>query len=197
MAGANLTSLILSTITILNATTKNYNIVNNDNSLPEAFHEAGRGLLLVEEALQTAKTQLDGRDPGDPQSTSSSLDACYTRAKLSESLFKVVSQAETPRFERYKMVVRQEGKGNKVEALVKGMLTNVCDLAKDVAIEAAIKGQLKGLRGAIGKLSTMEPSVPDEGLGHSYTNYGGTQNNNTGSGKQLVDAQFHAPVTFN
>ena len=100
MTGANVTSLISSTIAILKATTKDYNIVNDDKDLREAFHGAGRGLLLVEEALQTAETQLDGRGlAGDPRSAMSSLEACNTKAKLSESIFKDVAQApETARF---------------------------------------------------------------------------------------------------
>ncbi|KAF8849318.1 hypothetical protein BDZ45DRAFT_680600 [Acephala macrosclerotiorum] len=198
MTNANVTSLVSSTIAILKATTKSYNIVSDDKGLRDAFHEAGRGLLLVEEALQPLA--------GDPQSAMSSLEACNAKAKLSESIFKDVAQAlEASRFERYKVAVRQVGKGNMVEVLVKGMMNDACDLVKNSAIEAAMKTQIKGLHDAIDKLSTMEPSVPNEQLCNTFSNYGsgsqfnaprGTQNNSTGSGNQFPGASFSGPVHF-
>ena len=85
------------------------------------------------------------------------------------------------------------------------MMNDVCDLVKESAIEAVIKDQVKGLRDTMGKLSKMEPSVPNEQSGDTFSNYGsnqyntpeGTQNINTGNGKQFPGANFHAPVTFN
>ncbi|PVH68527.1 hypothetical protein DL98DRAFT_542347 [Cadophora sp. DSE1049] len=199
MAGVNVTSSISSTIAILKATKEDYNIVKDDSGLREAFHEAGRGLLLIEDAFQTAKTQLDGRNlAGDPQSITNLLETCNAKAKLSERIFNNVAQApDTSRFKRYQAAVRQEGKGNTVEVLVTGMMNDVCGLAKDSAIEAAMKTQVKGLRYAIYKLSTMVPSVPNERLGNTFSRYGsgiqfnahgGTQNNNTGSGSQFLGA---------
>ncbi|RYO91811.1 hypothetical protein DL764_008236 [Monosporascus ibericus] len=206
MAGASITDLISSTIAILWVTTENYNMVRDDKGLREAFHEAGRGLLLVEEALQIAKTQLDARDlAGDPQTAMSSMEACNTKAKLSESIFKDVAQApETSRFERYKTAVKRVGKENTIEVLVTGMMNDTCDLANDSAIEAAMKDQVKGLRDAIDKLSTAEPSVPKEPWGNSFSNSGsgkqfnntkGTQYNSTDGGKQFF-GNFSGSVTF-
>ncbi|KAM6513146.1 hypothetical protein FALCPG4_015613 [Fusarium falciforme] len=111
MTGTNVTSLISNTVAILKATTKDYNIVSDGKGLRGAFHEAGRALPLVEKALHPAKTQVDGRDLArDPRNAMGSLEACNTKAKLSESKFKVLGQAlETSGCERYKATVRQEG----------------------------------------------------------------------------------------
>ncbi|KAH7370321.1 hypothetical protein BKA65DRAFT_488176 [Rhexocercosporidium sp. MPI-PUGE-AT-0058] len=208
MAGTNVTSLISSTIAALEATTKHYNTVKDDKGLREAFHEAGRGLLLVREALQGANTQLDGRNlAGDPQSAIRSLQACNTKAKLSESIFKDVAQApETSRFQRYKAAVQRHGQGRTVEVLTTGMMKDVCDLAENDAIKAAMEDHVKGLREAIDKLSKMEPSVPNEGSGNSFSNFGGeqfnapggTQNITKGEGKgpQLPGANFYSTVSF-
>ncbi|RYP70088.1 hypothetical protein DL771_005705 [Monosporascus sp. 5C6A] len=208
MAGAHITTgLISSTIAILRATFENYNIVKGDKGLREAFHGAGRGLLLVEDALQTAKIQLDGRDPaGDPGTAMGPLEACNVKAKLSESIFKDVAQGpEALRLQRYKTAVRREGKENTAEALVTGMMNDACDLANNSAIEAAMKDQVKGLRDAIDELSTMEPSVPNDPLGISFSNSGsgrqfnnteGTQYNTTDNGKQFF-GNFTGAVTFN
>ena len=207
MTGVNVNSLISSAIAILEATTKEYNIINDDKGLREAFHEAGRGLLLVQEALRTAETQLDIHGlAGDPQSAMSSLEACNAKAKLSESIFKDVAQApESSRFERYKAAVQQQGKEKTAEVLTLGMMKDVCDLAENDKIKATMRDQVKGLRNAIDKLSKMEPSVPNEGSGNMFNSYGdsrqfnapgGTQNNNTGSGNQFTGASFSGPVNF-
>lgn len=207
MTGANATGLISEIIAVLKDTTKDYNILNDDKGLREAFHEAGRGLLLVEEALQSARIQIDPCSlAGDHQRAMILLDDCNTKAKVSKSIFKDVAQAvETSRFERYKTAVRQEGKGNTVEVLVKGMMNDISDLAKDSAIEIVMDDQVTGLREAIDKLSTMEPSIPNQGSGDTFSNFGsgnqfnapgGTQNNNTGSGNQFPGAVFSGSVTF-
>ncbi|KAM5359226.1 hypothetical protein ACJZ2D_014653 [Fusarium nematophilum] len=171
---ATVTDLISTTITTLEAAIDHYNVVKDNKGLREAFHEAGRGLLLVGRALQTAKTQLDGRNlAGDPQSAMDSLKECNTNAELSKNIFNTVAQApETSRFERYKEAVRQEGKGRTVEVLMMGMMNDVCALAENGAIRAGMEDQVNELRGAIEKLSKMEASVPKEGLGDTFTHYG-------------------------
>ncbi|RYP16756.1 hypothetical protein DL765_004933 [Monosporascus sp. GIB2] len=207
MAGADITDLISSTIAILRATIENYNLVKGDKGLRVAFHGAGQGIFLVEEALQTTKFQLDGRDlAGDPQTAIRSLEACNIKAKLLESIFKDVAQGpEASRLERYITAVRRESKENTAEALVTGMMNDACDLANNSTIEAAMKDQVKGLRDAINELSTMESSVPNELLGDSFSNSSsgrqfnntkGTQYNSTDGGKQFF-GNFTGAVTFN
>ncbi|KAM5349337.1 hypothetical protein ACJ41O_005842 [Fusarium nematophilum] len=203
---ATVTDLISSTITTLEAATHHYNVVKDDKGLREAFHEAGRGLLLVGRALQTAKTQLGGRNlAGDPQSAMDALKECNANAELSENIFNAVAQArETSRFQRYKEAVRQDGKGRTVEVLMMGMMNDVCALAENDAINAAMEDKIKGLRDAIEK-SKMEPSVPKEGSGHSFTHFGsgdmlnapgGTVNKSTGSGNHFPGATFSGSVSF-
>lgn len=207
MTRANVTSLVSSTIAILEDTTKDYNIVKDDKGLREAFHEAGRGLPIVGEALRTAKTRLQGHDlAGDPQSAISALEACNAKTKLSQSIFNEVAQApETSRFERYKAAMGRQGRRNLVEVLVAGMMNDTCTLAKESAIEATMETQIKALRDAMDTLSKMEPSVQAEQSGNTFSHYGsghqfnatkGAQNNNTGSGNQFTGATFSGPVHF-
>ena len=200
MAGIN--NWISSTIDIIKITTNAYNAVSDDEHLPGTFHEAGRGLVLIETALRTAQKQQGG----DLQHAVSSMEACNTKAKLSQGIFEDVAQApEASRFERYKAAMRREGEENKVEVLVQGMMKDVSDLARDGVVGAAMKDQVKGLRDAIDRLSAMEPSVPNEHGGGSYVNHGsgnqfitrgGTQNNNTGSGNQFLGTTFTGSVSF-
>ncbi|KAH7218867.1 hypothetical protein DER44DRAFT_804896 [Fusarium oxysporum] len=204
---APVTDLICSTIKTLKEATPHYSVVKDDKDLREAFHAAGRGLLLVEQALQTAKTQLGGRNlAGDPRSAVNSLKECSTNAELSKNIFNAVAQApETSRFEHYKEAVKQEGKGKTVEVLVIGMMNDVCVLAENGAIRAGMEEQVNALRGAIEKLSKIEASVPKEGSGNIYNHYGsgdqnnapdGTQNITKGNGPQFPGGNFHAPLHF-
>lgn len=206
MASSSLTSLISSTIAVVQATRRHYSAVNDDESLRDAFHEAGRELSPLEEALQLAKSQLETCDQaGCLQRAMKIFEACNTKAMLSETLFKDVAQAPMDsRFERYKMAVRREGKGNTVEVLVKGMMNDMCELANDSAVKAAMETQAGILRSAIDKLSQMESSVPNEQSTNNFSHYGsggqffasgGTQNNNTGSGNQFL-GNLGGPVYF-
>ncbi|KAL9570476.1 hypothetical protein ACKAV7_005407 [Fusarium commune] len=202
---ATVTNLISTTTTNLEAATGHYSVVKGDKGLREAFHEAGRGLLLVGRALQTAKTQLGGRDlAGDPQSAMDSLKECNTNAELSKNIFNAVAQApETSRFECYKEAVRQDGKGRTVEVLMMGMMNYVCVLAKNDAIRAGLEDQVNALRGAIEQLSKMEPSVPKDeptfthyGSGDQLNAPGGTVNKSTGSGNHFPGATFSGSISF-
>ncbi|RSL81249.1 hypothetical protein CEP52_017243 [Fusarium oligoseptatum] len=208
MAGTNVISLISGIIDTVEATAEDYNVINNDKTLPEAFHRAGQGLSIVGEALKTAKIRLQGRDQaGDPQSVISTLEACNAKTKLSQGIFEQVSQApETSRFERYEAVMRRGSRGNLVEVLVVGIMKDTCTLAKDSAIEVAMEPEIKALRDAIDTLSKMEPSMPDERSGSTFSHFGsgtqfnatgGTQNNNVGSGKQFLGDIKGETVTFN
>ncbi|RYP74286.1 hypothetical protein DL771_003107 [Monosporascus sp. 5C6A] len=167
---ATVTDLISSTIKTLEEAIRRHNDVKDDNGLREVFHEAGRGLLLVNQALQAAQRN----SAKEPQSAIDPLRACNTKANISASIFKVVAQApETSRFKGYEAAVRQKGNGQTVEVLVVGMMNDVYALAENFAIQ----DQVKGLREAIEKLSKMEPSLPKEGPGNIFNNYGREQFN--------------------
>ncbi|KAF5228485.1 hypothetical protein FAUST_11032 [Fusarium austroamericanum] len=204
---AAVTDLIPTTMTNLEAATRHYSVIKGDKGLSETFHDAGRGQLLVGRALQTAKTQLGGRDlAGDPQSAMDSLKECNANAKLSKNIFNAVAQApETSRLECYKEAMRQEGKGRTVEVLMMGIMNYVCVLGENGAIRAGLEDQVNALRGAIEQLSKTEPSVPNEGSGNTFTHFGsgdmlnapgGTVNKSTGSGNHFPGATFSGPVTF-
>jgi hypothetical protein len=208
MTSADIIKSISETITIVKATTKDYNVVKEDTSLREAFHEAGRGLILVKETLQGVKDHLDICNPvGDPKKAMRALEACNETAKLSKVIFEDVAKAEeTSRFENYKEAVRDKGKGRTVEAVVKGMMSSVCQLAQDSSIKGAMEDHVKGLRAAIEKLTKMEPSLPTEESAYIFSHYGdgdqfnalegGTQNIARGSGPQFPGANFNGNLQF-
>jgi len=190
------------TIKAVEAAANHYNSVKDDKSLKEAFHEAGRSQALVWQALQAANSNLGDRKP--TEKTAELVEACRAKAKLSEGIFKEVAQApEDSRFERYKAAVRQS-KGSTVELLTVGMMKDMCELAEDDAMKAVMQDRVVELRDAMAKLSKMEPSVPTEEAGHSFTNWGrdqinapgGTVNRSEGSGNHFPGATFSGPVSF-
>ncbi|KXH63432.1 hypothetical protein CSAL01_04546 [Colletotrichum salicis] len=195
---ASVADLILSTITTLEGGLGYYNVVKDDSGLREAFHEAGRGLLLVSHPLQAAQRT----SVRDPQSAMVSLKKCNSNGELVKSIFNAVAQApETSRFEAYKEAVRQEGKGRTVEDLVVAMMQDVYALAENFAIQ----DKVKGLHEAIEKLLNMEPSLPKGSGGDIYTHYGsgdmyntfgGTVNRSAGTGNHFPGANFAGSVSF-
>lgn len=92
--------------------------------------------------------------------------------------------------------MQQHSKGSTVEMLTVGMMTDVCELAKDDAIKAGMGDQVQVLEDEICKLSSMQPSVPKEGLGNTFYSFGGKQfnaphgtlNHSEGSGPQFPGA---------
>ena len=165
-----ISNLFAHTINAVEAATNYYNSVKDDRSLREAFHEAGRSQSFVRQALQAANSNLGDREP--TEKAAELVEACHAKAKLSEGIFKEVAQApENSRFERYKEAV-QERKGSTVEALAVGMMKNMCELAEDDTMKAAMEDRVVELRDAMAKLSKMEPSVPTEEAGHNFTNWG-------------------------
>ncbi len=85
-----------------------------------------------------------------------------------------------------------------------GMMKDMCALAEDDTMKEAMEDRVVELRGAMAKLSKMEPSVPTEEAGHSYTNWGrdqinapgGTVNRSEGSGNHFPGATFSGSVSF-
>ncbi|KAJ5390820.1 uncharacterized protein N7496_001888 [Penicillium cataractarum] len=195
--------LVLSIITTLDVAIDHYKVPEDDKGLREAFHESGRGLPLIRTALHHVQSQLGRRQlTGNPERALASLRECIPKGETSERIFNAVAQApETSRFEAYKAAVRQEGKGRLIEELLVGMMTGVCDVAEDLAID----DQVKALREAIERLSQMEPSVPREESGAIFNNYGsgemlnapyGTINMSSGTGPQFPGATFSGSVSF-
>ncbi|KAK4083215.1 hypothetical protein Purlil1_10907 [Purpureocillium lilacinum] len=175
-----------------------YESVKDDMSLREAFHGAGRGLSLVNQALRSAQYTSRGASPRAMEL----LNSCQSKGESSEQIFRAVAEApKTLRLEEYQMMVRQTDPEHTVETLVVGMMRNLCAVADDLAIQ----NQVKGLKEAIKHLSRMEPSIPKEWSGDIFTHYGsgdmlnapnGTVNKSEGHGNHFPGASFTGTVSF-
>lgn len=199
---ATLQDLISSTIAILKEAKDHYDAIENDTAVLVAFHGAGRRLPLVEQALDAVNTQLaEGNLTGDPENTGKILEACKNDAELSEIIFKAVAEAPpNSRFDYYKTAVKEKGQGRMVEALVIAMMKGVCVLAENDSIKEAMSVQVRDLDDAIRELSEMGTSVPTEGSGGIFNQFGSGDQFNAPGGwatkNNLTGSNFSGNVSF-
>ncbi|RTE68274.1 hypothetical protein BHE90_017348 [Fusarium euwallaceae] len=182
----------------LRSAASEHGVVKEDTTLQEAFHEAGRTLPLIVQALEESPAELQGA----AQKTLDSLRECYVKAEICKDIFLAVAdaQAETRR-EAYKEAVQKRSKRRTVEQLAIEIATDVCGLGEILAIQKHVEG----LRGAIDRLSNMEPSLPKAKTDGVFNHYGsgdqlnapgGTVNKSTGSGNHFPGATFSGSVQF-
>lgn len=153
MTGSDVDTLFSSTINIRRRYRKPLRcFVQDDKRLLPASHEAGQGLALMSRAFKAASSQLGNCSLG--QSAAESLEACKAKTKVSETIFKDIGEASADlRFERSSAALQQHGKGSTVEMLTVGMMTDLCELDKDVdAIKAGTGDQVQRLEQASSKL---------------------------------------------
>ncbi|KAL7961184.1 hypothetical protein V8C34DRAFT_274017 [Trichoderma compactum] len=194
---------------------KHYETVKGDHTLGNTFHEAGRGLGLIRDALGLFQTQQPTAAAEAPTSTDTAqaqsgadilLRDCHNDATLSKNLFQQISQVSpATRVQSYRDFLSVNGSHNLVESLISNLMQNIYCLAK---YYGTTEGLLKGLCDAIDELKRMKSSDPilhNEGI-HSYLNRASgtqfnattfsTQYNSTGSGSNFTGANFHGAVIF-
>lgn len=205
MSGAEVVGLIAATLEIIETVKNVYNGLRDAEHLPQAFREVVERLPLVQKTLEVVERHMESIDSDAEKMACQAMkvvvDNCKAKAKRLEEIFSfIVPSDDTPRFERYRMVVRRLGKENKVEVLAKEMMNDARLLAENRAVQAATQAQIAQLYQAIEDLSQLEPSLPDEdsinqshsGSGDNVAGnkYEGNHNEYHGSG-----SAYFAPVT--
>ncbi|KAI8649861.1 hypothetical protein NCS56_01436900 [Fusarium sp. Ph1] len=156
----------------------------------------------IKRTIEALSSAADEHGEGVTQKTLESLQECYAKADICKTIFLAVADAQPEkRQEAYKEAVQKRSKGRTVEQLVIGIATDVCGLGEIPAIQKHVEG----LRGAIDRLSNMEPSLPKAKTDDVFNHYGsgdqlnapgGTVNKSTGSGNQFPGATFSGSVQF-
>ncbi|ETS77350.1 hypothetical protein PFICI_11224 [Pestalotiopsis fici W106-1] len=185
MAGPQATqflSLAKRTVQNLENTAEEYDLMNLEN-LPIAFLEVGKDDSIYEDAIPL-------------------VGECKAKADRLEQLFsRVVPSPPIQRLEVYRGTVRELGRGNRVETLLKSIMEDIKVLLLfDKDMKSALENQVQALVEAIQKVAAIPPSLPDETEGSSINNYGtgfhnvntgtGPQNNNNASGQQFIGGTF-------
>ena len=183
--------LISSIITVIDTIVKVYNDVKDAEGIPMTFREIAQRLPLIQDTLRISEAHINecSLDEESCRAIKPIVEGCKDKALRLEIMFrKVVPQVNITRLDRYRVAVRALGKGNRVEALMKGVLEDVQLLAGNHAIKASTKAEVGKLIKAIEELSVIPPSISEDTSGYSINNCGfGTQNVNTGDGTQNIN----------
>ena len=190
--------LASSIITVLDTVVELYSDVGNASDVPDAFVESVRLLPVIRDAVQTVQTGTctNSADDEAREELQSTLERCMERALQLEIVFrKVLPQARTSRRDRYLLIANAPGESSRVEALMQELLEDVKQLVRNPSIRSCTETEVEKLAEAIRGLPARQPLVPDNGL-EKLPNHNsgtinanssrGTQNNNTGGGKQYV-----------
>jgi hypothetical protein len=185
--------LISGVISIIEATKKIYDAAKDAKGQPEAFRQVAARLPLVNDILQTAKERAQTLDESAQDALRPILKSCNAKAEGLQTLFeKVVRKDDDKWYDRYKTALSTLGKGDKVECLMEGILTDIQVLACERLMGTVTNAQIKELDEAIKEMNEMPPSLPDEAGSVNQTHSGsgdnigvtaaGTVNQHKGSG---------------
>ncbi|RYP06063.1 hypothetical protein DL765_009635 [Monosporascus sp. GIB2] len=197
-------SLARATISTLKSIEEIHSDLSDAESLPPAFQAVAKHLQVVYRALKTAQKQIRHRkdDSTCGEMKPSVAESKDKAARLEELFRRVVPSAAAQRVERYREAVREMGKGNRVETLMKDIMEDVqLLLTVDDEMRAAAESQLGVLVEAMKEVSAIPPSLQDESPASGINNFGsgpqnvntgnGTQNNSNGPGQQFINGTFH------
>jgi N-terminal domain on NACHT_NTPase and P-loop NTPases len=190
MSGVGEASLVLgiisSILSIIDATNKFYEAVEDEAGLPTNFKKSAAKLPVISKLLEDAEGYVKAADESVEAAFTPTLEDCKVQAAQLEELFgKVMPKGGDSRWDRYVKAARIIGKGGRVETLIKGILDDLQLLATKFP-EVTTPRRKDQLAKAIEEVAGMEPSLPN-GFEEApaFANFGsGAQNNNTGGGSQ-------------
>ena len=177
--------LISGVISICQATKTIYEAAKDANGQPEAFRQVYAQLGLVIVILDRTKEKAKKVDEASQDALEPILESCKAKAENLNKIFqKVIRKDDDKWYDRYKKAVGTLGKGQKVETLMAGMLTDIQVLACEKLTEVATEAQVKEINEAIKEMNEMPSSLQDETGGAVTQNHEGSGNNyaNTAGG---------------
>lgn len=188
MSGVGEASLVLgiisSILSIIDATNKFYQAVEDEAGLPANFKKSAAKLPTISKLLEDAERYVKAADESVEAAFTPTLEDCKVQAAQLKELFeKVMPHGGDSRWDRYVKAAPTIGKGGRVETLIRGILDDLQLLATKFPDVTTVRGK-EQLAEAIEEASKMEPSLPD-GFEEmpAYARCGsGDQNINTGSG---------------
>lgn len=179
--------IISAIISIIDATKKVYEAVEDEAGLPTNFKKSATKLPLILKLLEYAEEYVNNEtDESIKAAFRPTLEDCKVQAIHLQELFEKVMPGEgDSRWDRYMKAARTIGKGGRVESLVGGILDDLQLLATRFPEITTSEGKDQ-LATAIEEVTKMEPSLPD-GFEQTpaYAHYvGGAQNVQSGGGNQ-------------
>ncbi|ETS86513.1 hypothetical protein PFICI_00341 [Pestalotiopsis fici W106-1] len=188
MSGAEVLGIISAVIAIVDGINQLYDGAKDATGLPEAFREVAARLPLIKKILESVDKDVRGKGRSNSSSEVKSVlvQAQRKASDLKKVFDKLIPLDNDSRKDRYIKLVRTLGKGNKVETLMLGLMTDMQLLVSKNGLDNATSQQVEELRKAFEERSSIKPSVANSELTpQSFTNnnhVGGTQaNDNNGA----------------
>lgn len=158
----------------------------NAEDLPSAFHDVGKHVPIVRDALKAIEDHIWQRqDDKTCTGMKTIAEECEGKADCLKKLFSKVVPSDK-KMESYRMAVRDLDNKNRVEDLMKDAMQDVkLLLTVDDEMQLATKSHIELLDKSMEEVSAIPQSLQDESPALGIHNYGsGPQNVNTGSGPQ-------------
>lgn len=156
MSDAELIGIISSIISIVDASLKIYEAVEDASSLPRCFRNVAARLPVVQDTLETARATLqEEEDKEDMEKLSriksrdalvKILESCYDKATmLNKTLQTIMPTQGTSKTRRYVKAIQMFPAADKIESLMNGILHDVHVLAANHSVKSATRTQVNDL----------------------------------------------------
>lgn len=175
-------SITAAIISLVQAISSTYNVIQNLKGLPKAFKEVGQELPLLKETLDLVHQQLQASelDEAAKKVIEPVLGNCQEKTNALNEIFQEIDKMkkigrevkEWPALvNSYRTMMLRMGKAHRVEVLMQGILNGLRALVVHQLFKLATKAQVDRLEEAIRKLSEIEPSLPDSDFEPSSTSF--------------------------
>ncbi|PTB54723.1 hypothetical protein M431DRAFT_508131 [Trichoderma harzianum CBS 226.95] len=214
MSGAELIGIISGIISIVDASLKIYEAVEDTSGLPRCFRNVAARLPVVQDTLETARATLEEEEEGEEEEDKEDkeelqrvksrdalvkiLESCYDKATvLNKTLQTIMPKQGTSKTKRYVKAIKMFPAADKIESLMNGILNDVHVLAANHSVKSATRTQVNNLMDMIRnmKAEKREPlyfgrratvALCNMGRGSQFVYDGqGNQNVSMGTGVQF------------
>lgn len=212
MSGAELIGIISGIISIVDASLKIYEAVEDASGLPRCFRNVAARLPTVQDTLEIARETLEEEEKEGKEGLSrvnshdalvKILESCYDKATmLNKTLHTIMPTKGASKARRCVKAIKMFPAAEKIESLMNGILNDVHVLAANHSVKSATRTQVNDLTDMI-RNTTVEKREPiyfgrrttvtfyNTGRGSQFVHDGqGDQNVSMGTG-----VQFNGPST--
>lgn len=161
MSGAELIGIISGIISIVDASLKIYEAVEDTSGLPRCFRNVAARLPVVQDTLETARATLEEEEEGgeedeeykeeSPRVKSRDalvkiLESCFDKATvLNKTLQTIMPTQGLSKTKRYVKAIKMFPSADKIESLMNGILNDVHVLAANHSVKSATRTQVNDL----------------------------------------------------
>lgn len=200
MSGAELIGIISGIISIVDASLKIYEAVEDASGLPRCFRNVAARLPVVQDTLETARASLEEEEEEENKEELSRvksrdalakiLESCYDKATvLNKTLQTIMPTQGASKTKRCVKAIKMIPAADKIDSLMNGILHDVHVLAANHSVKSATRTQIKDLVDMIRKVEKRESIY----TGHRAT----VSLCNTGRGSQFIyDGQGNQNVSL-